>query len=80
MWRGLCDDVGPARIELLRDPMAGLEAIVVVDNVTRASHRRRPDGGGIRFCASCGAELPADARRCPSCGASVPIPSPPAQP
>jgi hypothetical protein len=32
-WRELSDDLGPAKILLVRDAAAGLEGVVVVDNV-----------------------------------------------
>lgn len=43
-WRALADDLGPVRVDLLRDPVAGLEAIVVVDNVALG-----PAIGGVRM-------------------------------
>ena len=43
-WRSLADGLGPARVELLRDPHVGLEAIVVVDNTALG-----PAIGGVRM-------------------------------
>ena len=42
--RGIGDDLGPAKIVLLREPRAGLEAVVVVDNVACG-----PAIGGVRM-------------------------------
>ena len=41
---GSADDLGPAKVVLIRDPRAGLEAIVVVDNVACG-----PAIGGVRM-------------------------------
>jgi glutamate dehydrogenase/leucine dehydrogenase len=43
-WQELCDDLGPAKIVLLREPAAGLEAVVVVDNLAAG-----PAIGGVRM-------------------------------
>jgi glutamate dehydrogenase (NAD(P)+) len=43
-WQELCDDLGPAKIVLLREPGAGLEAVVVVDNLAAG-----PAIGGVRM-------------------------------
>lgn len=43
-WRELCDDLGPARVVHLRNPVVGLEAIVVVDNTALG-----PAIGGVRM-------------------------------
>ena len=43
-WRALVDELGPAMIALLHDADAGLEAIVVVDNVAAG-----PAIGGVRM-------------------------------
>jgi len=43
-WAQLSDDLGPEKIMLLRDPGAGLEAILVVDNTAAG-----PAIGGIRM-------------------------------
>ncbi len=43
-WRSLGDDLGPVRVDLLRDTVAGLEAMVVVDNVALG-----PAIGGVRM-------------------------------
>ena len=43
-WRDLADDLGPAKVLTLRDPQAGLEAMVVVDNVAAG-----PAIGGVRM-------------------------------
>ena len=43
-WPAVTGDLGPAKVVLLRDPAAGLEAIVVVDNVACG-----PAVGGIRM-------------------------------
>ncbi len=43
-WRALADDLGPAKIVLIRDGAVGLEAIVAVDNVACG-----PAIGGIRM-------------------------------
>lgn len=43
-WRDLGDELGPAKIVFLREPEAGLEGIVVVDNVACG-----PAIGGIRM-------------------------------
>lgn len=43
-WRQLGDEIGPAKVVLLRDPQVGLEGIVVVDNVACG-----PAIGGIRM-------------------------------
>jgi glutamate dehydrogenase (NAD(P)+) len=42
--RGIGDDLGPAKVVLLREPRAGLEAVVVVDNVACG-----PAIGGVRM-------------------------------
>ncbi len=42
--RGIGDDLGPAKVVLLREPRLGLEAIVVVDNVACG-----PAIGGVRM-------------------------------
>lgn len=44
-----CDDLGPRRVVLLRDPEVGLEAAVVVDTL-----RAGPSGGGVRIAADVG--------------------------
>jgi len=43
-WRGLSDEIGPAKVLLLRDPTVGLEAVLVVDNVACG-----PAIGGVRM-------------------------------
>jgi glutamate dehydrogenase (NAD(P)+) len=43
-WQELCDDLGPAKIVLLREPAAGLQAVVVVDNLAAG-----PAIGGVRM-------------------------------
>jgi glutamate dehydrogenase/leucine dehydrogenase len=43
-WQQLCDDLGPVKIVLLREPTAGLEAVVVVDNLAAG-----PAIGGVRM-------------------------------
>jgi glutamate dehydrogenase (NAD(P)+) len=43
-WGALCDDLGPAKILLLRDAAAGLRAVVVVDNLAAG-----PAIGGVRM-------------------------------
>lgn len=43
-WRATSDDLGPARVALVRDPAVGLEAFVVVDNVALG-----PAVGGVRM-------------------------------
>ena len=43
-WRRLADDLGPAKIVLIREPALGLEGMVVVDNVACG-----PAIGGIRM-------------------------------
>src|SRR6266545_8172565 len=43
-WRELCDDLGPEKILLVRDAAAGLEGVVVVDNVAAG-----PAIGGVRM-------------------------------
>jgi glutamate dehydrogenase (NAD(P)+) len=43
-WQELCDDLGPAKIVFLREPGAGLEAVVVVDNLAAG-----PAIGGVRM-------------------------------
>jgi glutamate dehydrogenase (NAD(P)+) len=43
-WRSLADDLGPAKVVLVRDPQVALEGIVVVDNVACG-----PAIGGIRM-------------------------------
>ena len=43
-WRQLADEIGPAKVVLLRDPHVGLEGMVVVDNVACG-----PAIGGIRM-------------------------------
>lgn len=43
-WRELSDDLGPAKILLVRDAAAGLEGVVVVDNVAAG-----PAIGGVRM-------------------------------
>lgn len=43
-WRELADDLGPAKVVLLREPAVGLEAVVVVD-----STRLGPAIGGLRL-------------------------------
>ena len=43
-WLELCDDLGPAKIVLLREPAAGLQAVVVVDNLAAG-----PAIGGVRM-------------------------------
>jgi glutamate dehydrogenase (NAD(P)+) len=45
-WRALVDQLGPATLVLLHDPDAGLDAIVVVDNVDAG-----PAIGGVRMAA-----------------------------
>jgi glutamate dehydrogenase/leucine dehydrogenase len=45
-WGELCDDLGPAKIVLVREPAAGLEAVVVVDNLAAG-----PAIGGVRMAA-----------------------------
>jgi len=45
-WRALADDLGPAKVLLVRDPAVGLEGIVVVDNVACG-----PSIGGIRMAS-----------------------------
>jgi glutamate dehydrogenase/leucine dehydrogenase len=46
-WQELCDDLGPVKIVLLREPAAGLEAVVVVvDNLAAG-----PAIGGVRMAA-----------------------------
>ena len=37
-WTALADDLGPEKVLFVRDPNAGLEAMVVVDNVA-CGHR-----------------------------------------
>lgn len=44
MVRGIGDDLGPAKVVLLREPRAALEAVVVVDNVACG-----PAIGGVRM-------------------------------
>ena len=44
--RGIGDELGPAKIVLLREPRVGLEAVVVVDNVACG-----PAIGGVRMAA-----------------------------
>jgi glutamate dehydrogenase (NAD(P)+) len=41
---GIGDDLGPAKVVLLREPRVGLEAVVVVDNVACG-----PAIGGVRM-------------------------------
>ena len=43
-WPAITDDLGPAKVVLVRDPAAALEAIVVVDNTACG-----PAIGGIRM-------------------------------
>lgn len=43
-WRDVADDLGPAKVLTIRDPQAGLEAMVVVDNVAAG-----PAIGGVRM-------------------------------
>jgi len=43
-WQGLSDDLGPAKVVLIREPAIGLQGIVVVDNVACG-----PAIGGIRM-------------------------------
>jgi hypothetical protein len=43
-WPAITDDLGPAKVVLIRDPGAQLEAIVVVDNVACG-----PAIGGVRI-------------------------------
>jgi glutamate dehydrogenase (NAD(P)+) len=43
-WDELCDDLGPAKIVLLRGAAAGLQAVVVVDNLGAG-----PAVGGVRM-------------------------------
>ena len=43
-WDELCDDLGPAKIVLLRESAAGLRAVVVVDNLAAG-----PAIGGVRM-------------------------------
>ena len=43
-WRALADDVGPAKIVLVRDPATALEGVVVVDNTACG-----PAIGGVRM-------------------------------
>jgi glutamate dehydrogenase/leucine dehydrogenase len=43
-WQELCDDLGPVKIVLLREPAAGLQAVVVVDNLAAG-----PAIGGVRM-------------------------------
>ncbi len=43
-WRALSDDLGPEKVVLIRAPGAGLEAVVVIDNVACG-----PAIGGIRM-------------------------------
>jgi len=43
-WRELSDDLGPAKILLVRNAAAGLEGVVVVDNVAAG-----PAIGGVRM-------------------------------
>jgi glutamate dehydrogenase (NAD(P)+) len=43
-WQQLCDELGPAKILLLREPAAGLRAVVVVDNLAAG-----PAIGGVRM-------------------------------
>ena len=42
--RGIGDELGPAKILILREPRVGLEAVVVVDNVACG-----PAIGGVRM-------------------------------
>jgi glutamate dehydrogenase/leucine dehydrogenase len=44
VWRELSDDLGPAKVVLLREPAVGLEGVVVVDNT-----RLGPAIGGLRL-------------------------------
>jgi glutamate dehydrogenase/leucine dehydrogenase len=43
-WGELCDDLGPAKIVFLRERAAGLQAVVVVDNLAAG-----PAIGGVRM-------------------------------
>lgn len=45
-WRALADEIGPSKIVFIRDAPAGLEGIVVIDNVACG-----PAIGGIRMAA-----------------------------
>src|SRR3990172_248476 len=45
-WPATTDDLGPAKIVLVRDPTAALEAVVVVDNTACG-----PAIGGVRMAA-----------------------------
>ncbi|MFN8546026.1 MAG: Glu/Leu/Phe/Val dehydrogenase [Candidatus Binatia bacterium] len=45
-WRRMADDIGPAKIVVVRDPAAALEGVVVVDNVACG-----PAIGGIRMAS-----------------------------
>ena len=44
MWEITRDDLGPARVALMRDPRARLEAAVIVDNTACG-----PSMGGVRM-------------------------------
>jgi len=43
-WHQLCDELGPAKVVLIREPAVGLEGFVVIDNVACG-----PAIGGIRL-------------------------------
>jgi glutamate dehydrogenase/leucine dehydrogenase len=43
-WRALCDEFGPSTIVLVRDPAAGMEGVVVVDDTSAG-----PAIGGVRM-------------------------------
>jgi glutamate dehydrogenase/leucine dehydrogenase len=43
-WQELCDDLGPVKMVLLREPAAGLQAVVVMDNLAAG-----PAIGGVRM-------------------------------
>jgi len=45
-WRALADDLGPAKIVLIRDAAIGLEAVAVIDNVACG-----PAIGGVRMAS-----------------------------
>jgi len=48
-WQTLCDELGPAKVLFIHDPLVGLEAIAVVDNVACG-----PAIGGVRMAPDVG--------------------------
>ncbi len=54
-WRRMADELGPAKIVLIRDPRVGLEAMVVVDNTACG-----PAIGGVRMALDVTLDEPGD--------------------